>query len=708
MELFMHKSILATALILAFSGSVGASEYVWIDFNGDSSNSYQYDEPDQVGIHSPILTATTTNNEEWEYSGKAQLDTTGSKQNALLTSDSSRPVVVNKGELWIIGSGNGTAMDAGYNSGTEVVNLGTIYVNGKDPNQVKAMNANPNTKATNKGVIIVKGGAGMEDGSGGTNKSIINDGVISVVGNGVGINFRKEGGDSVSVVNNGQILVSGSGIGVHVGDTDGYKGGDDTNTANVGKIFTNNGKIISSQGGTAIKVIDGTHDAVIKFNETSEVEGLIDVNDSTILSFNSNTENLQLADEAGCIEAKEGSNVTVELGTESGLTIGNAVADDTSKISFNLSRMGTEQDKVLSVENAEGDLSVGYTGEVSDAIANGANTQDLFNGLDLGDYALDQVDVKEGTWGDAGTYVLNADGSVTANVQTNSLLTSATDLAITNALMWRSQLSNLSDRMGTLRTMPETAGAWARYNGGRLDGRGIEHDYNTIEVGFDKVISNNLMLGVSFDYTKGDTDLQVGTSDNNTYTFGLYGSYFNDSGCFLDAMLKVGRIDADYDLNNGISEKGDYMLTGTIIGIETGHRWDIQNYFIEPQVQLTYSYLRPESYTTNIRTVKFDDMKSLIARVGVMGGMKFAEDRGAAYVKASYNHDFLGDVEGTFTDGTFRRTMDDELDDNWGEVSLGASYQVTDSINTFVDVGTGFGGDIDQKWRVNLGARYVF
>ena len=58
--------------------------------------------------------------------------------------------------------------------------------------------------------------------------------------------------------------------------------------------------------------------------------------------------------------------------------------------------------------------------------------------------------------------------------------------------------------MGTLRTMPESAGAWARYNGGRLDSRGIEHDYNTIEVGFDKAINNNVTIGISFDYTKGD------------------------------------------------------------------------------------------------------------------------------------------------------------------------------------------------------------
>lgn len=313
--------------------------------------------------------------------------------------------------------------------------------------------------------------------------------------------------------------------------------------------------------------------------------------------------------------------------------------------------------------------------------------------------------------GDEMVLTMDANGNIVSRVtRTNDLLRSAQDLAITNALMWRSQLTNLTDRMGTLRTTPDAAGVWARYNNGRLDGQGIQHDYNTVELGVDKRIADNVTIGFSFDYTKGDTDLSAGSSDNNTYTVGFYGSYFNESGCFLDTMLKIGRIDADYDFRTSAGkESADYMLTGAIFGIETGHRWNIQNYFIEPQVQLTYSHLRAENYTSSIgRDVKFDDMSSLIGRVGVMAGMQFAENRGSAYVKASYNHDFLGDVEGNYEFNGSVRTFDDELDDNWGEVSLGASYQVTDSVNTFVDVGTGFGGDIDQKWRVNLGARYVF
>lgn len=146
-------------------------------------------------------------------------------------------------------------------------------------------------------------------------------------------------------------------------------------------------------------------------------------------------------------------------------------------------------------------------------------------------------------------------------------------------------------------------------------------------------------------------------------------------------------------------------MTGAIVGFEGGHRFDLShNMFVEPQVQLTYSRLRASSYSTDIRTVDLETMESLIARVGFMGGVKFNENKGAAYLKASYNHDFLGDVDGN----PIALGINDELDDNWGEVSLGASYNVTDSVHAFIDVGTSFGGDIDQKWRVNFGGRYVF
>lgn len=580
---------------------------------------------------------------------------------------------------------------------------GLIYVKGTTEGfwKVKAMIAQNGGTIVNNGTIVADNAYGMmitnTDGN-----TLENHGTIVVLNNGVAMDFagNKDGSNvtSGSVINTGDLIVQGDGDLKAIRIADGAEGVE----------FTNKG-LISATGSQAKAISVENEGVTVTLTEGSQVNGLVDLYEDTALNVTklNSAQTISLNDYAGDVTVTE-SNVTFEQGSDSALKI-KSVKTDKGSASFKLNAAGNEKNPVLTIGTVgEGsNVNYGYTASVSDDLqAGNVVASDLLDGIQVNGKSVEKASLEQGLMGDEG-YVDKNGFHVT---RTNDLLRSAQDLAITNALMWRSQLTNLTDRMGTLRTTPDAAGVWARYNNGRLDGQGIQHDYNTVELGVDKRIADNVTIGFSFDYTKGDTDLSAGSSDNNTYTVGFYGSYFNESGCFLDTMLKIGRIDADYDFRTSAGkESADYMLTGAIFGIETGHRWNIQNYFIEPQVQLTYSHLRAENYTSSIgRDVKFDDMSSLIGRVGVMAGMQFAENRGSAYVKASYNHDFLGDVEGNYEFNGSVRQFDDELDDNWGEVSLGASYQVTDSVNTFVDVGTGFGGDIDQKWRVNLGARYVF
>ena len=705
----MNKSVLATAVALAVCTPFAVNAQ-WVDPSDDVT---VYQAEDLNGTNNPwIKTETLTKNElnELVFSGEAVHDTTGAKGNALLLAKKDE-TIVNNGTLWLRGSGNGDVMATSYSTNGTVINRGTIYVSSSSNFEAnKAITVNPNGTGINEGTIVVGDNAsGLLDASGEGTKTLINKGTISVIGNGVGIAYRMEGGADYIVRNEKDIIVTGNGTGVYL-----------SAERATPKTFTNTGRISATEGGIAIADYS-TGTTINLEGENSNIEGKVIANETTTFNFTNNTDTLELAAnpltpedtvaKAGAIDTTN-SHVTVELGSGAeSLKIGTVTTDTDSSTTFSLARMGSAAAKVLTVTNVagEGALNVQYTGEVSDELVAGAQSADLFNGISLGNYALQQVSVAEGAWGDAAVYSLNADGSVKADILgTNSLLTSATDLALMNGLVWRTQLSNLSDRMGTLRTMPEAAGLWVRYDNGRLEGRGIQHDYNVIELGVDAPVSDNFLFGMSFDYTIGDTDLNAGSADNDTYTLGLYGSYFADNGAFVDMMAKIGRIDSEFDLNNGVSEKGDYMMTGAILGVEAGHRFDINRFFVEPQVQLTYSWLRASDYTTNVRSVAFDTVESLVARVGVMGGVKFAENRGAAYLKASYNHDFLGDVDASFTDGAHTRFLSDELDDNWGDVSLGASYSITKSLNAFVDVGTGFGGDIDQKWRVNVGGKYVF
>ena len=669
----------------------------------------------------------------------------GSKAPAFL-STAKGDIVTNNGSIWVLadripdnklGQYASGILASGGKKGVNAEGA-VIYVhsdnNGEETNYeaAKGMVADASTgDATtiiNKGTIYVEGGTGMLATSNAKDRKseITNEGTIHVISSGFGMSLGGNDASGVEMTNEGTIIASGkNAYGITASD------------AKDGTV-TNEGTIIATDG--AIAISSGRWDKDVEFSLTlkgnSHVEGVIELGKAshlivqdlaraeTIVLSSGTSEKVNALDGAQCEGCNVGSvqvnnsNLTIRSSDESQtLKIGLIETQNNGSTTFEFDSVGSKEKPLLDVDKGGKDAAVkfNYTGTVTDKLASGSvKAEELFNGISLDNNATpERITTSDGLWASASVHEKKDDEITSTYSGPSSLITSTTDLALMNGLVWRSQLTNLSDRMGTLRTMPQAAGAWARYNNGRLDGRGLEYDYSTIEVGFDAPVSSNFLVGVSFDYTIGDTDLNAGSADNDVYTLGLYGTYYGDNGGFVDLMAKIGRIDNEYNVANSAgSEKGDYMMTGAIVGVEAGHRFDLaHNMFVEPQVQLSYSWLRATDYATNIRSVDFETIESLVARVGVMGGMKFAENRGAAYLKASYNHDFLGNVDATMhaVNGSNNSAkISDELDDNWAEVSLGVSYSVTDTLNTFLDVGTGFGGDIDQKWRINFGARYAF
>lgn len=670
----------------------------------------------------------------------------GSKAPAFL-STAKGDIVTNNGSIWVLadripdnklGQYASGILASGGKKGVNAEGA-VIYVhsdnNGEETNyeaakgMVTDASTGDATTIINKGTIYVEGGTGMLATSNAKDRKseITNEGTIHVVNSGFGMSLGGKDASGVEMTNQGTIIASGkNAYGITASDaTDG--------------TVTNEGTIIATDG--AIAISSGRWDKDVEFSLTlkgnSHVEGVIELGKAshlivqdlaraeTIVLSSGTPEKVNALDGAPCNDCNVGSvhvnnsNLTIRSSDESQtLKIGLIATEGVSSTTFEFDSVGSKDKLLLDVDTV-GEKAVvkfNYTGTVTDKLANGSvKAEELFNGISLGDNGETPklITTSDGLWASASVHEKKGDEITSTYSGPSSLITSTTDLALMNGLVWRSQLTNLSDRMGTLRTMPQAAGAWARYNNGRLDGRGLEYDYSTIEVGFDAPVSSNFLVGVSFDYTIGDTDLNAGSADNDVYTVGLYGTYYGDNGGFVDLMAKIGRIDNEYNVANSAgSEKGDYMMTGAIVGVEAGHRFDLaHNMFVEPQVQLSYSWLRATDYATNIRSVDFETIESLVARVGVMGGMKFAENRGAAYLKASYNHDFLGNVDAAMyaVNGSGNSAkISDELDDNWAEVSLGVSYSVTDTLNTFLDVGTGFGCDIDQKWRINFGARYAF
>lgn len=681
-------------------------------------------EPMSSGSKAPAFLSTTkgdivTNNGSiWVLADRIPGNKLGQYASGILASGGKKGVNAEGAVIYVHSNNNGIetnyeaakgmAADASTGTKTSITNSGTIYVEG-GTGMLATSNPKPaNALSSEKGSVIT------------------NEGTIHVINSGFGMSLGGNDASGVEMTNKGTIIASGkNAYGITASDaTDG--------------TVTNEGTIIATDGAIAISSGRWNKDVdfrlILKGN--SHVEGVIELGKGseltvenlaraeTIVLSSGTPEKVNALDGDSCEGCNVGSvtvknsNLTIRSSNESQtLKIGLIETVENGSTTFEFDSVGSKEKPLLDVDKGGKDAAVkfNYTGTVTDKLASGSvKAEELFNGISLDNNATpERITTSDGLWASASVHEKKGDEITSTYSGPSSLITSTTDLALMNGLVWRSQLTNLSDRMGTLRTMPQAAGAWARYNNGRLDGRGLEYDYSTIEVGFDAPVSSNFLVGVSFDYTIGDTDLNAGSADNDVYTLGLYGTYYGDNGGFVDLMAKIGRIDNEYNVANSAgSEKGDYMMTGAIIGVEAGHRFDLaHNMFVEPQVQLSYSWLRATDYATNIRSVDFETIESLVARVGVMGGMKFAENRGAAYLKASYNHDFLGNVDAAMYavgDKINSAKISDELDDNWAEVSLGVSYSVTDTLNTFLDVGTGFGGDIDQKWRINFGARYAF
>ena len=164
----------------------------------------------------------------------------------------------------------------------------------------------------------------------------------------------------------------------------------------------------------------------------------------------------------------------------------------------------------------------------------------------------------------------------------------------------------------------------------------------------------------------------------------LYASFIFDNNWFIDATFKYGWLNNEYDINyQGFEYNGDFDTTAYAVSAEVGKRFSLtENFFLEPQVQVTFSQVLGEKYTTsNGIRVDLDDFSSLITRAGLLAGVNFADNRGMAYFRASYLYDFDGDLSTYFADASEAANVDQDLSGGWCELDLGLDFNFTEALS---------------------------
>lgn len=297
------------------------------------------------------------------------------------------------------------------------------------------------------------------------------------------------------------------------------------------------------------------------------------------------------------------------------------------------------------------------------------------------------------------------DKKVAVNDKTDSLTNKVVHIPqIINRIM----MNDVRKRMGDIRSAEGTHGAWVRYNGGEMSGRGIENDFNMIQVGFDTMPGADApRFGVAFSYANSEAEDGYGTADMDAYSLAAYATKFYDNGMFVDVIGRLAKIDTDLD-NVGMTGKMDNLAVS--LSGEFGWRFDVtKSLYVEPAVEATYTYMDSDEFTLGQGEYELESTDSFIGRAGIAAGFKCPANKGDVYVRAAVAHEFLGDATmNSSINGN--RALAVELDgkDTWVEFGLGANFNVNESTYVYADVERTEGAAIDEDWRANVGVRFAF
>lgn len=234
-------------------------------------------------------------------------------------------------------------------------------------------------------------------------------------------------------------------------------------------------------------------------------------------------------------------------------------------------------------------------------------------------------EVKEGDYN--GSIIVDQQGNTVT--KTNTLMQDVLTLNGATTLSLNRILSNdIRKRMGDVRSAEGTTGAWARWDGGRLSGGAVENDFNTIQVGVDTLVPNqNFRVGFAGSYTNGDADFTRGSAEMDAWSLSAYGLWYGDNGMFADVIARVAKAETDVTAD-GAAKKGTLENYAYSLSGEFGWRYNLsEQFYVEPQGELTWTYIDEDDLHLGTASYTFDSMNSFMGRVGFATGMKCPNTR---------------------------------------------------------------------------------
>lgn len=437
------------------------------------------------------------------------------------------------------------------------------------------------------------------------------------------------------------------------------------------------------------------------------------------------------------LDLQDGANFSFENGAGTSVNINNLQGDGNNKLNIAAGTTGIQVGTAnlingnITVNDLTKDqITIGTNNSTGLQVIGTSNATKRFNSSDLAgsmQQLVDTVGIGTGNQLDSAlaqesdilpeiTALVDDNGNVIINsIRTKGHIANEgiTELANVAFMAWRAENDEMHQRMGELRSSNGEAGIWARMKRGesKYGDMDIKNQYSTYQLGYDeKVGDSNWYIGGAISRTEGKSSFATGSGENQSTGFTMYGTYVADDGQYLDLSAQYARLDNEFDVfgRSGIESTGDYRNNGYAFSAEYGKRIEAGNdFWIEPQVQLTYGHLSSANYTTSrdVRVTQ-DAMDSVVGRLGFAAGKDIGA--GNVYVKASYLYDFDGDTNVKMTDGKNSAVYDQDLGGGWFEVGIGTNINLSETSHLYFDVEKTYGGDIETPWQWNAGVRFDF
>ncbi|WP_454719148.1 autotransporter outer membrane beta-barrel domain-containing protein [Citrobacter freundii] len=294
-------------------------------------------------------------------------------------------------------------------------------------------------------------------------------------------------------------------------------------------------------------------------------------------------------------------------------------------------------------------------------------------------------------------------------------------MATAPAYVFNSELQNLRFRHGDfMQNTGSPGGGWGRYTGSdnRISGgasSGYTLTQNGFETGADKVFDlgdSSLAVGAFFSYSDNSIKhARGGKSKVDSTGGGLYATWFDNDGYYVDGVLKYNRFNNELRtwMSDGTAVKGDYSQNGFGGSIEAGKTISLnEKAWAQPYVRTTaFRADEKDIRLNNGMKASIGATKSLQAEAGVNLGMTL--DVGGKevkpYLSAAVSHEFSDNNKVRINDSYDFRN---DISGTTGKYGLGVSAQLTPNAGVWAEARYENGRHTESPVTGSVGFRFNF